>query len=73
MHLTGPQVAAAVFTDVQQAEQGWEMLNEADIPSAMITESALGSYSVSIMVEREHIDDAQAVLAPLVNGSPPTG
>lgn len=66
MHLTGPQVAAAVFNDVDQAEKGWEMLNDADIPSAMITESALGSYSVSIMVERDHLDEAQAVLAPLV-------
>jgi len=68
MHLTGPQVAAAVFKDVDQAEKGWEMLNDADIPSAMITESALGSYSVSIMVEREQLAEAQAVLAPLVTG-----
>lgn len=68
MHLTGPQVAAAVFSDVDTAEKGWEMLNDAEIPSAMITESALGSFSVSLMVEREHLEAAQAVLAPLVNG-----
>jgi hypothetical protein len=68
MPITGPQIAAAVFDNVEQAERGWEMLNDADIPSAMITESALGSYSVSLMVERKHLDEAQAVLAPLVGG-----
>ena len=64
MPITGPHVAAAVFSNGDDAERGWEMLNEAQIPSAMITESALGSYSVSLMVERKDLEAAQTILAP---------
>lgn len=64
MPITGPHVAAAVFGKVDDAEVGWEMLNDEAIPSAMITESALGSYSVSLMVERKDLEAAQAILAP---------
>ena len=67
MPITGPQISAAMFTSVEDAEGGWELLSEAEIPSAMITESALGSYSVSLMVEREDLEAAQAVLAPYMN------
>ncbi len=68
MPVTGPQISAAVFTSVEVAEQGWQLLNDADIPSAMIAEpGTLGApFRVSLFVERENLDAAQAVLAPLV-------
>lgn len=68
MGVLGPDIAAAVFKDVDVAEEGWAMLNDADIPSTMITDPGmLGSYSVQLMVDRADLEQAQAVLAPLVN------
>lgn len=68
MGILGPEIAAAVFKDVDTAEQGWALLNDADIPSTMITDPGmLGAYSVQLMVDREDLDRAQEVLAPLVN------
>ncbi len=68
MGVLGPDIAAAVFKDVDTAEEGWAMLNDADIPSTMITDPGmLGSYSVQLMVDRADLEQAQAVLAPLVN------
>lgn len=64
MPITGPQISAATFTNVEDAEGGWELLNEAEIPSAIITESALGSYTVSLMVERTDLEAAQTALGP---------
>jgi hypothetical protein len=68
MGVLGPDIAAAVFKDVDTAEEGWALLNDADIPSTMITDPGmLGSYSVQLMVDREDLGRAQEVLAPLVN------
>lgn len=68
MGVLGPDIAAAVFKDVDTAEEGWALLNDADIPSTMITDPGmLGSYSVQLMVDRADLEQAQAVLAPLVN------
>jgi hypothetical protein len=68
MGILGPDIAAAVFKDVDTAEEGWALLNDADIPSTMITDPGmLGSYSVQLMVDREDLGRAQEVLAPLVN------
>ena len=67
MGILGPEISAAVFDDVKDAEEGWAMLNDADIPSAVITDPGmLGAYGVQLMVNREDLDRAQAVLAPLV-------
>jgi hypothetical protein len=68
MGILGPDIAAAVFNDVDTAEQGWALLNDADIPSTMITDPGmLGSYGVQLMVDRVDLGRAQEVLAPLVN------
>lgn len=68
MGILGPDIAAAVFDNVDAAEEGWGLLNEADIPSTMITDPGmLGAYSVKLMVDREDLGRAQGVLAPLVN------
>jgi hypothetical protein len=68
MGVLGPDIAAAVFKDVDTAEEGWALLNDADIPSTMVTDPGmLGSYSVQLMVDREDLGRAQEVLAPLVN------
>ena len=68
MGILGPDIAAAVFDDVAIAEEGWALLNDADIPSTMITDPGIfGAYSVQLMVDREDLTRAQEVLAPLVN------
>lgn len=68
MGILGPDIAAAVFTSVEEAEEGWAMLTDADIPSTMITDPGiLGRYSVALMVDRSDLDAAQRVLAPLIN------
>lgn len=70
MGMLGPDIAAAVLKDVDTAEQGWALLNDADIPSTMITDPGmLGAYSVQLMVGRKDLDRAQIVLAPLVEKS----
>ena len=67
MGILGPDIAAAVFKDVDTAEKGWALLNEADIPSTMITDPGmLGAYSVQLMVDRDDLGRAQVVLAPLM-------
>lgn len=68
MGVLGPDIAAAVFETVDAAEEGWGLLNDADIPATMITDPGmLGSYSVQLMVDRHDLERAQIVLAPLVN------
>ena len=68
MSILGNDIAAAVFDKVDDAEEGWAMLTEADIPSTMITDPGiLGRYSVQLVVDRADLAAAQKVLAPLVN------
>ncbi len=68
MGILGNDIAAAVFDNVQDAEEGWAMLTKTGINSAMITDPGiLGGYSVQLFVDRGDLAAAQKVLAPLVN------
>ncbi len=58
-----PDASAALFETREQAERAWEILHEAGIPAAVITDPGLlGKYSVSVEVERDDLDRAVAVL-----------
>jgi hypothetical protein len=64
MDVLGPQVSAGLFTDREMADKAWGALTDADIPSAVITDPGiLGKYELYLMVERDDLDRAQAVLA----------
>jgi len=66
--MLGKDIAAAVFATVEDAEEGWALLTDSGVPSTVVTDPGmLGSYSVSLMVERSNLEAAQAVLAPLIN------
>jgi hypothetical protein len=68
MNLLGPQVSAGLFTDRDMADKAWGALSEAGIPSAVIVDPGLlGKYEVCLMVERDDLDKAQAVLAEFFN------
>ena len=74
MHLLGPQVSAALFTDRDKAEEAWGMLVDASVPAAIITDPGLlGKYELAVMVEREDLDRAQEILAPFLRVSPQAG
>jgi hypothetical protein len=64
MDVLGPQVSAGLFTDREMADKAWGALTDADIPAAVITDPGiLGKYELYLMVERDDLDRAQAVLA----------
>lgn len=64
MSVLGPQVSAGLFTDRETADKAWDALSEAGIPSAVITDPGLlGKYELYLMVERDDLGKAQAVLA----------
>ena len=68
MSILGNDIAAAVFDNIGDAEEGWGLLNDAEIPSTVITDPGiLGRYSVQLVVDRADLAAAQKVLAPLVN------
>jgi len=68
MSILGKDIAAAIFDNVEDAEEGWALLTDADIVSTMITDPGiLGRYSVQLVVDRDDLAVAQQVLAPLVN------
>lgn len=68
MSILGNDIAAAVFDNVEDAEEGWSLLTDADIVSTMITDPGiLGRFSVQLVVDRADLEAAQKVLAPLVN------
>ena len=68
MSILGKEIAACIFDNVDDAEEGWAMLTDAGIPSTVITDPGiLGKYSVQLVVDRADLDAAQKVLAPLVN------
>ncbi len=61
-------VAAALFTDRDVADEAWGRLLEADIPASVITEPGMvGAYRLNVMVERQHLDEAQRLIVDLVN------
>jgi len=67
MHVLGPQVSVAEFTDRDKADDAWGMLVEAGIPAAIITDPGmLGKYGLSVMVQREDLERARRLLFPLV-------
>ena len=68
MPATGKQISAAVFTDVDMADEAWALLVGADVPAAVITDpGTFGTpFTVSVMVERENLAKAQEVLAPFM-------
>ena len=68
MSTLGPQVSAGLFTDRDTADRAWGALSDAGIPSAVIVDPGLlGKYEVSVMVERDDLDKAQALLADYFN------
>ncbi len=61
-------VAAALFTDRDLADEAWGRLVEADIPASVITEPGMvGAYRLNVMVFRKDLDEAQRLIADLVN------
>ena len=59
-------VAAALFEDRDLADEAWGRLAEADIPASVITEPGIiGAYRLNVMVHREDLDKAQALIADL--------
>lgn len=64
MNTLGPQVSAALFTDREKADEAWGVLNDAGIPSAVMTDPGLlGKYELALMVDRADLERAQALLA----------
>ncbi|MEN8040612.1 MAG: hypothetical protein ABFR95_03825 [Actinomycetota bacterium] len=67
MDMLGPQVSAAIFTDQDKADEAWGLLSDAGIPAAIITDPGLlGKFELSVMVERESLEEAQKLLASLI-------
>ena len=60
-------VAAALFDDRDLADEAWGRLAAADIPASVITEPGIvGAYRLQVMVHREDLKRAQALIADLV-------
>jgi hypothetical protein len=60
-------VAAALFDDRDLADEAWGRLAAADIPASVITEPGIvGAYRLQVMVHREDLKQAQALIADLV-------
>lgn len=71
MHVLGPQVSVALFTDREKADEAWGILVDAGVPAAIITDPGmLGKYELSVVVERDNLARAQSLLAPLVGSGP---
>ena len=67
MGILGNDIAAAVFSDRDLADEAWGLLVDAEIPATIVTDPGmLGAYSVQVMVDRSDLEAAQVVLAPLV-------
>ncbi|RLE16323.1 MAG: hypothetical protein DRJ28_01930 [Actinobacteria bacterium] len=67
MHVLGNLVSAALFNDRKKADDAWGILTEAGVPASVITDPGmLGKYELSVMVERDDLERAQELLAPLV-------
>ena len=60
-------VAAALFDDRDLADEAWGRLAEAEIPASVITgPGIMGAYRLNVMVHREDLEKAQALIADLV-------
>ncbi len=60
-------VVAALFDDRDLADEAWGRLAAADIPASVITEPGMvGAYRLQVMVHRENLEQAQALIADLV-------
>ncbi len=71
MNVLGPQVSAALFTDRKQAGEAWGILVDGGIPGAIVTDPGLlGKYELSLMVVRDDLDKAQALLKDVI--APPS-
>ena len=67
MSLLGDDTAAAVFDNRDDADRAWALLAEEGIDSTVITDPGmLGAFSVSVVVDRNDLDRAMAVLAPFL-------
>ncbi len=64
--LGGPRlVAIAQFSDVEQADAAWALLQDADIPASVVTDNtALGDPAITrLFVEKPAVASAQETLA----------
>jgi hypothetical protein len=60
-------VAAALFDERSVADEAWGRLMDADIPASVVTEPGMvGAYRLNVMVHRENLEKAQALIADLV-------
>ncbi|GMQ86130.1 MAG: hypothetical protein BMS9Abin07_1703 [Acidimicrobiia bacterium] len=60
-------VTAALFEDRDRADEAWGRLAEAEIPASVVTEPGImGAYRMNVMVHREDLERAQALIADLV-------
>jgi len=63
MGILGKTASAGVFISRDKAEVAWELLNDAGIPAAVVTDPGLlGKYSVSVEVERPNLERAVTIL-----------
>jgi hypothetical protein len=61
-------VAAALFEHREVADEAWGRLAEADIPASVITEPGImGAFRYDVMVHREDLERAQALIADLIS------
>ena len=68
MGVLGDSTAAAVFADRATADEAWGLLAEAGIPATVVTDPGiLGAYEVQVVVHRSDLEEAQRVLAPLID------
>lgn len=69
MGILGDDISAAMFEDHEPAEEAWGLLNDAGIPSAVIIDpGTFGTpYRVHVMVDRDDLEEAQRVIATVVN------
>ena len=64
MGILGDQAAAAVFDNRADADEAWGFLAEGGVASTVVTDPGmLGAYSVSVVVDRSDLDQAQGLLA----------
>jgi hypothetical protein len=67
MNTLGPQISAALFTDQEKAEEAWGILADGGIPAAIVTDPGiLGKFELALMVARDDLDKAQALLGDLI-------
>ena len=71
MGVLGEDISAAMFDEREPAEEAWALLNDVGIPSAVITDPGpFGApFRVHVMVDRKDLDDAQRVIAPIVEAA----